>query len=97
MATTKGYRYTFDAWDRLVTVKDTSDNLVAEYRYTVCARAQRSHTGSQVARSRATVSCSRIGWHYDENASGTTDSSDDWFYFQYTVCTGAQRTCTGSR
>ena len=63
VATTKGYRYTFDAWDRLVTVKDTSNNLVAEYRYNGLGH--------------------RIGWHYDENASGTTDSSDDWFHFQY--------------
>ncbi|HYD02208.1 MAG TPA: RHS repeat-associated core domain-containing protein [Phycisphaerales bacterium] len=63
VATTKGYRYTFDAWDRLVTVKDTSNNLVAEYRYNGLGH--------------------RIGWHYDENASGATDGSDDWFYFQY--------------
>ena len=60
---TKGYIYHYDAWDRLVSVKNTSNATVEEFRYNGLGH--------------------RIGWLYDENASGTISGADDWFYFQY--------------
>jgi hypothetical protein len=47
VSTTKGFRYAFDAWDRLVTATTPGSVVTTEYRYTVCSGAQRTNTGSQ--------------------------------------------------